>query len=298
MPETNVGGWQGPPQGFGLEWQPPRELMVSGVLKALWTAEAPSQDYDDALAGPEGRSLRNLGFSHDRLRGGLPCYWEGVHSDPRQVECIVNTALRGLDAYREKAARERAEKAERAAQAVAAAERRAAEDLALAERAIAAARESLRIQAWAWAVREDVKTAERHIARGPAGMERYQSEHLLDLVARAQANVDRALRAMEIPYEPEAERAADPAVQAAAHEGCRLLTARDADRAGVINKTGWGKTTTTRGHILAGLPALDVTLASHALRALRTHRRQLPPELDRQIFGLDLPDLLAAAAAA
>ncbi|WP_204310247.1 hypothetical protein, partial [Enterobacter cloacae] len=60
-------------------------------------------------------------------------------------------------------------------------------------------------------------------------MERYQSEHLLDLVVRAQANIDRAMRAMEIPYEPEAERAALPEVQAAAHEGCRLLTARDAD---------------------------------------------------------------------
>ncbi|WP_375275328.1 hypothetical protein [Methylorubrum thiocyanatum] len=298
MPETSVGGWQGPPAGFGLQWQPPREFRVSGVLKALWTAEAPSQDYDDALAGPEGRSLRNLGFSHDRLRGGLPCYWEGVHSDPRQVECIVNTAIRGLDAYRAKVARERAEKAEREAQAAVAVARRAAEDLALAERAIAAARESLRTQAWAWAVRDDVETAERRIARGPAGMERYQSEHLLDLVARAQANVDRALKAMEIPYEPEAERAALPEVQAAAHEGCRLLTTRDADRAGVRNQSGWGKTTTTRGHILAGLPALDATLASHALRALRTHRKQLPRDLELRVFGQEMTDLLAAAAAA
>lgn len=297
MPETNVGGWQGPPQGFGLAWQPPRELKVGGVPKALWTAEALSQDYDDALAGPEGRSLRNVGFAYDRHRGNLPCYWEGVHSDPRQVECLVNTAVRGLDAYRAKAARERVERAEREVQAAAAVARRAAEDLALAERAIAAARESLRTQAWAWAVRDDVETAERRIARGPTGMERYQSEHLLDLVARAQANIDRALRAMEIPYEPEAERAALPEVQAAAHEGCKLLTARDADRAGIRNSSGWGKTTTTRGHILAGLPALDATLASHALRALRTHRKQLPRDLELAVFGHEMADMLAEAAA-
>lgn len=296
MPETNVGGWQGPPQGFGLEWQPPRELMVSGVLKALWTAEAPSQDYDDALAGPEGRSLRNLGFSHDRLRGGLPCYWEGVHADPAQVACLVNTAIRGLDAYREKAARERVERAEREALAAAAVARRAAEDLALAQRAIAAARESLRTQAWAWAVRDDVETAERRIAREPAGLERYQSEHLLDLVKRAQDNVDRAMAAMQIPYEPEAERAALPEVQAAAHEACRLLTARDADRAGIRNKSGWGKTTSTRGHILAGLPALDATLASHALRALRVHRKQLSRDLELRVFGHEMADMISSAA--
>ncbi|WP_204320570.1 hypothetical protein, partial [Klebsiella pneumoniae] len=69
--------WQGPPEGLGLEWQPPRELRVSGVLKCLWTAEAPSQDYDDALAGPEGRHLKAIGFSHDRMRSGLSCLWEG-----------------------------------------------------------------------------------------------------------------------------------------------------------------------------------------------------------------------------
>ncbi|CAO4181122.1 Transposase [Methylorubrum populi] len=297
MPETNVGGWQGPPAGFGLQWQAPRELKVGGVPKALWTAEAPSQDYDDALAGPEGRSLRNVGFAYDRHRGNLPCFWEGVDHNPWQVECLVNTAVRGLDAYRAKAARERTERAEREALAAATVARRAAEDLALAERAIAAARESLRTQAWAWAVRDDVETAERRIARGPHGMERYQSEHLLDLVKRAKDNVDRAMAAMQIPYEPESERAADPAVQAAAHEGCRLLTARDADRAGIRNQSGWGKTTTTRGHILAGLPALDATLASHALRALRTHRKQLPRDLELRVFGHEMEDMLAEAVA-
>ncbi len=65
--------WQGPPQGLGLTWRPaPRELHVSGELKALWTAEATTQDYDDALAGPEGRHLRTVGFSRDR-RDDLPC---------------------------------------------------------------------------------------------------------------------------------------------------------------------------------------------------------------------------------
>lgn len=291
MPEyRTTRQWQGPPEGLRLQWQAPRELRVSGVLKALWTAEAPSQDYDDALAGPEGRHLKTIGFSHDRMRSGLPCLWEGPDFDREQAAVLLNTASLGLTAHRERVARERA-------QAAAAAERRAAEDLALATRAIEAARESLRTQAWAWAVRADVELAERRITRGAAGLERYQSEHLLDMCKRAQDNIDRAMAAMTVAYEPEAERAADPAVQAAAHEGCKLLTARDADRAGVINKMGWGKTTSTRGHILAGLLALDATLASHALRALRTHRKQLPRDLELRVFGHELPDMLAEAAA-
>ncbi|PIK73207.1 hypothetical protein CS379_09710, partial [Methylobacterium frigidaeris] len=251
---------------------------------------APSQDYDDALAGPEGRHLKAIGFSHDRMRSGLPCLWEGPDFNPDQAAALINTAIRELAAHREKLAREHA-------QAAAAAERRAAEDLAFAERAIAAARESLRTQAWAWAVRADVELAERRIARGLTGLERYQSEDLLDLVARAQANIDRAMAAMTVTYEPEAERAAMPDVQVAAHEGCRLLTTRDADRASVVNKSGWGRNSTVRGHVLAGLPVLDAVLASHALRALRTHRRQLPPELALRLFGHELPDMLAEAAA-
>ena len=298
MPYENrvTRAWQGPPQGLGLTWrQAPRELRVSGELKALWTAEAASPDFDDALAGPEGRHLRTVGFSHDRLNG-LPVFWEGTHLDRAGAQVLVNTASHGLAAFREKLARQRADAVEREAAEAANREKRGAEDLALAIRAIAAAKESLRVHEWAWALADDVAEARRLIALPPEKLWRMHSDALIILVDRAQANVDRALAAMQVAYEPEAERAAIPDVQAAALEGCRLMTARDSDRASIHNKSGWGRTTTIRGHVLSSHKAFDTILASHALRALRTHRRQLPPELDVRLFGLNAEAWIAASA--
>ena len=284
--------WQGPPQGLALTWRPaPRELRVSGVLKALWTAEAASPDFDDALAGPEGRHLRTVGYSRDR-NNDLPVFWEADGYDRRAAQVIVNTASHGLTAYREK----RAEAAAREAQEAENKERQAAEDLANAIRAIAAAEESLRVHPWAWALADDVARARRLIAIAPEQMERRLIWSLEMYVERAQANVDRAMAAMTVVYDPEAERASIPDVQAAALEGCRLLSARDADRASINNKMGWGRTTTVKGHVLSSQKTLDTVLTSHALRALRTHRRQLPPELDVRLFGLGAAAWIAASA--
>lgn len=300
MPYENrmTRAWQGPPEGLGLTWRPaPRELRVSGELKALWTAEAASQDYDDALASQEGRHLRTVGYSYDRL-SGLPVFWEGAHLDRPAAQVLVNTASHGLAAYREKLARQKVVAAAREAQEAADRERQAAEDLDLATRAIAAARESLRIHEWAWALADDVTRAKRLILIPPAQLERCLAWALEMYVERADANISRAMAAMTAIYEPEAERAALPDVQAAALEGCRLLTARDADRASVINRAGWGRTTSVKGHVLASHETLDTVLASHALRALRTHRRQLPPELDQRLFGLNGAAWIAASTAA
>lgn len=289
--------WQGPPDGMGLTWRAaPRELRVSGELKALWTATGPSQDYDDALAGPEGRHLRTVGYSRDR-RDDLPVFWESIHLDRGAAQVIVNTAAHGLTALREKLARQKVEAAAREAQEAADRERQAAEDLDLATRAIAAARESLRTHEWAWALPDDVARAKRLITIPPAQMERRLAWALEMYVERAQANIDRAMAAMTTAYEPEAERAALPDVQAAALEGCRLLTARDSDRASIVNRAGWGRTTSVKGHVLASHEAFDTILASHALRALRTHRRQLPRDLDVRLFGLDAAAWVAASAA-
>ncbi|GJE47000.1 hypothetical protein GOFOIKOB_0019 [Methylobacterium tardum] len=288
--------WQRPPEGLGLTWQvAPRELRVSGELKALWTATEPSQDYDDALASQEGRHLRTVGYSYDRL-SGLPCFWESAHLDRQAAQVLVNTARNGLQAYREKLARQRADAAEREAFEAANRERQAAEDLDLATRAIAAAKESLERHEWAWALADDVTRARRLILIPPAQLERRLAWALEMYVERAQANVDRAMAAMTAIYEPEAERAAIEDVQIAALEGCRLLSARDSDRASINNKMGWGRTTTVKGHVLSSHERFDTILASHALRALRTHRRQLPPDLDRRLFGLSAEAWIAASA--
>ncbi|SFU51688.1 MULTISPECIES: hypothetical protein [unclassified Methylobacterium] len=299
MPYENrvTRAWQGPPQGLGLTWRPaPRELRVSGVLKALWTAEATTQDYDDALAGPEGRHLRTVGYSRDR-NNDLPVFWEGAHLDRPAAQVLVNTASNGLKAFREKLARQHAEAAAREAQEAADRERQAAEDLDLATRAIAAARESLAKHEWAWALADDVTRAKRLVLIPPAQLERRLAWALEMYVERAEANISRAMASMTAVYEPEAERAAIEDVRIAALEGCRLLTARDSDRASVVNRAGWGRTTSVKGHVLAGHEAFDTILASHALRALRTHRRQLPADLDRRLFGLDGEAWIAASAA-
>lgn len=289
--------WQRPPEGLGLTWRPaPRELRVSGELKALWTAEAPSQDYDDALASQEGRHLRTVGYSYDHL-SGLPVFWEADGYDRRGAQVIVNTAVHGLGALREKLARQKIEAAERAVREAADRECQAADELVNARRAIAVAEESLRVHPWAWALADDVARARRLITIPPKQIERRLVWALEMYVERAQANVDRAMAAMTVVYEPEAERAALPDVQAAALEGCQLLSARDADRASINNRSGWGRTTTIKGHILSSHEVLDAVLASHALRALRTHRRQLPADLDRRLFGLDAAAWVAAAAA-
>ncbi len=299
MPYENrtTRNWQRPPEGLGLTWRAtPQELRVSGVLKSLWTAEAASADFDDALAGPEGRHLRTVGYSRDR-NNDLPVFWEADGYDRRAAQVIVNTAAHGLAAYREKLARQRAEAAEREAREAADRERQAAEDLVNATRAIAAAEESLRVHPWAWALQDDVARARRLIAIPPDQIERRLVWSLEMYVERAQANVDRAMAAMTAIYEPEAERAAIEDVQVAALEGCRLLSACDADRASIHNKSGWGRTTTVKGHVLSGHEVLDAVLASHALRALRTHRRQLPPDLDQRLFGLNAEAWIAASAA-
>ena len=295
--------WQGPPEGLGLTWRAaPRELRANGELKALWTADAASQDYDDALAGPEGRHMRVVGFSYDRMNG-RPCFWEGLHLDRPAAQVLVNTAFHGLTAFREKVARQRADAAEREAFEAANREREAAEDLDLATRAIAAGRESLARHEWAWALADDVTRAKRLIAIPPAQLERRLAWVLEMYVERAQANIDRAMAAMTAIYEPESERAAIKDVQIAALEGCRLLTARDSDRASVVNRAGWGRTTSVKGHVLSSHETLDTVLASHALRALRTHRLQLPADLDQRLFGLnaeawEAAGMAAAAAAA
>lgn len=52
------------------------------------------------------------------------------------------------------------------------------------------------------------------------------------------------------------------------------------------NDACWSKSTTIDGHVLDALDALDMAQASHALRLLRIHHKQLPRTLVKQLFAL------------
>lgn len=69
------------------------------------------------------------------------------------------------------------------------------------------------------------------------------------------------------------------------HEGCRFLSDRDQDHAAVRNRIGWSAAHSHVGHVLASMEVLGQAEASHALRAVYAHRKQLTPDLRLRIFG-------------
>lgn len=81
------------------------------------------------------------------------------------------------------------------------------------------------------------------------------------------------------------ERAAVAEVRAAVHEACRTLSDMDADLATVRNARGWSAAHSHAGHVLASLPELGQAEASHALRAVWAHRKQISPAMREAVFG-------------
>jgi len=147
----------------------------------------------------------------------------------------------------------------------------------------AAAEESLRTQRWAWTLRANVEQAERYLARGE-DLSLDSAKRLRELTKGANRVVARALQAATVPYEPEVARAGDSSVRAAAREGVAFMTRLDSDWSQDRNREGWGRATTVMGHVLDTLGELTVSQASHALRVLRVHRRQLPADLAGRLF--------------
>ncbi|MGN7127010.1 hypothetical protein [Methylorubrum thiocyanatum] len=147
----------------------------------------------------------------------------------------------------------------------------------------AAAEESLRTQRWAWTWRANVEQAEAYLARGE-DLDIYAAKRLNELTKGANRVVARALQAATVPFEPEVERASDSSVRAAAREGVAFMTRLDTDWSQDRNREGWGRATTVMGHVLDTLGEFTVSQASHALRVLRVHRRQLPADLAARLF--------------
>ncbi|NEU13510.1 hypothetical protein G3T14_15415 [Methylobacterium sp. BTF04] len=81
------------------------------------------------------------------------------------------------------------------------------------------------------------------------------------------------------------ERAYDVDVREALHAACRHLSDLDEDRCQEANGQGWGAVTSAAGHRLAGLESLTVLQAAHAWSIVHPHRRQLPDDLRKRLFG-------------
>lgn len=269
---------QGPPPAWGIDWEYRALWQTERGPRHVWWGRHDSERYAEALRAHP--TLRDHGFAREFIGSAShrPVFWEVPGYDRAAVaeECrhAVEVAVPAM-----RAAVRAAAEAKKAAAAAAAEELRTRP-----ARAVAAANESLALTPWAWARQSDVDAARGWLA-APERIDGMHAAMLLTMVSRAADNVTRAREALAIPFEPELALARVPGVAAAALRACRLLTERDADRASEWNRAGWGKTTTLRGHLLAAMEALDEAATTHALRALRRHRRQLPPELDAAVFG-------------
>ncbi|WP_289016120.1 hypothetical protein [uncultured Methylobacterium sp.] len=155
-------------------------------------------------------------------------------------------------------------------------------DAPYVEAARTAARESLATQRWAWSCRRIIERAEALLAREDLPF--YLAKELNQVTAKAAVTIRRAVQAATVPHEPELARAGDLSIREAAREGVAYLTRLDSDEARERNKVGWGKSTMVMGHVLDTLDEFSPSQASHALRILRTHRRQLPPILAARLF--------------
>lgn len=146
-----------------------------------------------------------------------------------------------------------------------------------------AAEESLRTQRWAWSCRKLVERAEGYLAMGEL-LDYERSKSLRELTRKANLTVARAIQAATVPHEPEIVRATDSSIREAARQGVAYLTRLDSDEAALRNREGWGRSTMVMGHVLDTLTEFSPSQASHALRILRTHRRQLPAPLAARLF--------------
>lgn len=136
--------------------------------------------------------------------------------------------------------------------------------------AIEALRVCLATQAWAWSKRKR-ELAQSLINGCPSDRDARLARELVGEVEYLVGTITRRLG--EERFTEWWERAGVADVRAAVHEACRTLSDIDAAWATVRNARGWSATHSHAGHVLASLPELGQAEASHALRAVWSHRR-------------------------
>ncbi|GLS45903.1 hypothetical protein [Methylobacterium brachythecii] len=270
------------PEAFGLTWAYSRAVRGD---RRLFIAEGETGAFADAYRRCRDE-MRTRGYSYaepyvgDAFTGTRPCFWLSSQGwDPAALDAIPGLVRERIVESKARDAEIMARRAARDAQFTAALEEQRRRHEAL----VPDARRSMDERRWSWAKAADVEEAEALIARKTLGHAAHR--RLRALLDRADANVARAEAASAVPVASELGLARIPAIRAAAAEGVALMTERDSDRASRRNDSGWSKSTSYVGHVLAARGEdLDEAQASNALRILRTHRRQLPPPLAARLF--------------
>lgn len=287
MPGTPVSigkRMRAPPIDFGMTFEPVGARRRRGEMLPLFVGRAgPDLYFSDAYRHARepmvaaGFSWTDVAHAHGQLE---PCWWDhGQAIDLPALQSAVDAAL--TVGAEERAERERAAEALRAE-----AEKRVRAEVAEVEKSSAPIRAALdvllRDRPWAFG-RQHSEAADM---AGRAEWRAYGLMCAKRLVENAQANIERAEQRLGRPA-PAAwfARAADPSVREAALEACRVLSARDEDWASDQNGIGWSQATSWTGHVLSEREVLDQGSASHALRLLHPHRRQLDGELRARLFG-------------
>lgn len=268
---------EGPPIGFGLQWEALGEHRRYGHAMQLWVGRGDTQAYSDAYSPRNFRSrLVDAGYSWTD-RGGegslIPCFW-GLER-PSSIEDIradVEALVAAVAELRAKQARSREER-----------EAEAAAKLA-AEAAPIRAELARLVGDAGWQFGRHVEEAEDLAGRKVWG--RASLERATKLLANAAACRRRAEERLNRPAAPDLyARAEDEGVRGAAHDACLYLSARDEDRASVRNGIGWSQATSWVGHVLSERTKLTRGEAAHALGVLWIHRAHLPASLRTACFG-------------
>lgn len=266
----------GPPDVADLRWRDGRIIQTRlGERRLAKASITPAFEETWTYAGKE---LRDFGFAMEWYTDTV-LYWERLDIDrdalAELIDSLPDTVARG-QAEAARIEDERREREERAA-----AERLEREQAFIAD-AVEAARVSLRERRWSWAKGALIDEANELIAK--VDLDRSDALRLLALVDLARKNVLRAEERTSRPHVPEMERANDPVILTAAHGAVEAITLQDQDWASVQNGIGWSKATTCDGHVLAGIETWTPEQASHALRLLRVHRRQIALHLRGVLF--------------
>lgn len=258
-----------PVGALGLAWRSAGQRQTRNGPRTLWRAEGDTTRYSRAYAADRD-GLREVGFSWD---GSTPVCWDAI---PAPVPYTVDEACAAAEA--------RADSADRARQRekLAAAEAEWAATGAARAEAIDALRACLKTRAWAWNKRK------RELATGllgdrPSDRDARLAKELVGEVEFLVGSITRRLGEERVTEW--CERAAIAEVRAAVHEACRVLSDMDSDWATVRNDRGWSAAHSHAGHVLASLAELGQPEASHALRAVWAHRKQVPPALRERVFG-------------
>lgn len=254
---------------LGLVWRRTGERQTRNGKRTLWHADGDAARFARAYSA-DREGMRAVGFSWDDR---TPCCWEPI---PAPVPYTVEEAIAAAEA--------RADSAERARERdrLAAAEAEWAANGAARADAIDALRVCLATRAWAWSKRKR-ELAQSLLGDRPTDRDARLARELVGEVEYLVETITARLGQERI--EEWWARAGVADVRAAVHEACRTLSDMDADWATVRNARGWSAAHSHAGHVLASLPGLGQSEASHALRAVWAHRRQIPAELRVRVFG-------------